>query len=118
MAVVDAEALQAGRPTPILSAHLGLAVIAYPLFGLPFAALAWLGGRTRVLTHPVVGAIGALGGITHGIAAPIVVLSQDARFSFLFMGAMLIAIWLMVIGVSHFRQPRRGDLPTPSASPG
>jgi hypothetical protein len=118
VAVVDAEALPAGRPTPILNAHLALAVVAYPLIGLPFAALAWLSGRRRILTHPVVGAVGALGGITHGLSAPIVVLSQDSRFSVLFMGAMFIAIWLMVVGVGHFRPARRGDVPRASASPG
>ena len=117
-AVVDAEALRAGRPTPILNAHLALAVVAYPAMGLPFAALAWFGGLSRVLTHPLVGAIGALGGISHGLAAPIVVLSRDQRFSFLFMGAIFISIWLIVFGISHFRQPRRGNLPRASASPG
>ena len=118
VAVVDAEALRAGRPTPILSAHLALAVVAYPALGLPFAALAWCAGVGRVLTHPVVGALGALGGISHGLAAPIVVLSQDSRFAFLFMGAMLMAIWLIVVGISHFRQPHRQSLSRPSASPG
>lgn len=118
MAVVDTAALKAGGSTPILNAHLGLAVVAYPLIGLPFAALAWFGGLRRMLTHPVVGAIGALGGISHGIAAPIVILSRDQRFSFLFMGAIFIAIWLIVVGVSHFRQPHRGGLPRASASPG
>ena len=117
-ALAPDEALWAGRPTAILSAHLALAVIACPALGLPSAALVWFAGIGRVLTHPVVGAIGALGGITHGIAAPIVVLSQDSRFSFLFMGAMFISIWLMVVGVSHFRQPGCGDLPRPSIAPG
>ena len=116
-AVVDAEALRAGRPTPILNAHLALAILAYPAMGLSFAALAWFGGLNRVLTHPLVGAVGALGGISHGIAAPIVILSRDQRFSFLFMGAIFISIWLIVVGISHFRQPHRGSLPRPSASP-
>ena len=118
IAVVDTAALNAGGSTPILSAHLTLAIIAYPAFGLPFAALAWFGGTSRLLTHPVVGAIGALGGIAHGIAAPIVVGFKDPRFSFLFLGAILISVWLIVVGISHFRQPHRGSLPRPSASPG
>jgi hypothetical protein len=117
-AVGDTAALKSGAPTPVLNAHLAMAVVAYPAMGLPFAALALFGGLSRVLTHPVVGAIGVLGGISHGIAAPIVVLSRDPRFSFLFTGVVFVAIWLMVVGVGHFRQRRRRELPRASASPG
>ena len=118
VAVVDGESLRAGASTPILNAHLALAVVAYPLLGLPLAAVAWFGGRARVLTHPIVGALGVLGSVSHGIAAPIVVLSRDARFAVLFMGTMFMAIWLIAVGVGHFLGRRRGELPRASASSG
>ena len=118
VAVVDSEALRAGASTPILSAHLALAVVAYPLLGLPLAAIAWFGGRGRVLTHPIVGALGVIGGVSHGIAAPIVVLSRDSRFAVLFMGAVFLAIWLIAVGVGHFLGRRRDNLPRASAAPG
>lgn len=116
-AVVDAAALRDGAPTPILSTHLALAIVAYPLLGLPLAVLAWLGGWSRQLSHPVLGAVGALGAFLHGIAAPVVVVTRDQDFSFLFQGAILFAIWLVAVGVGQLRasrdEPRRG----PSASP-
>ncbi len=101
-AVADIDALRTSGPTPILNTHLALAVVAYPLLGLPVAVLAWLGGTSRVLTHPVFGAIGTAGGVLHAIAGPIVVISKDQHFSFLFQGAILLAIWLVVVGIGYF----------------
>lgn len=103
--VADTVALSAGGPTPILSAHLTLAIAAYPLMGFSLAALAWLGRRH--LSHPLLGTVGILGGILHGIAAPVVVLTQDQRFSFLFQGAVLLAIWLIAVGLAHLRTIRQ-----------
>ena len=116
-AVVDAAALQAGTPTPILDAHLALAVVAYPAIGLPLAVLAWLGGRSRMLTHPLLGALGALGAFLHGIAAPVVVTTRDQQFSFLFQGAILFAIWLVAVGIGRVRVSRGASVRRSSASP-
>ncbi len=99
--VADTAALSAGGPTPVLSAHLTLAIAAYPLMGFPLAALAWLGGRH--LSHPLLSMVGVLGGILHGMAAPVVVLTQNQRFTFLFQGAVLLAIWLIAVGLAHLR---------------
>ena len=72
VAVVDTAALKAGGSTPILNAHLGLAVVAYPLIGLPFAALAWFGGTSRLLTAISVGVWRARrrGGIPQSLMGP------------------------------------------------
>lgn len=104
LAFTEADALAAGRSAPIVSTHLALAVVAYPVAGLSLAALAWYGGRARVLTHPIAGAVGVLGGLLHALAAPIVVLSRDQNLSFLFMGAVLLVPWLLAAALRR-RQP-------------
>jgi hypothetical protein len=102
MAFVDANALESGGSAPIARTHLTLAVIAYPIMGGSIALLALLGARKSLLTHPLLAVLGVIGGIIHGISAPIVVLTRDQHYSFLFKGAILFAIWLVAVGVVGF----------------
>jgi hypothetical protein len=101
LAYSEAAALSAGRSTPLVDIHIALAVVAYPAIGLSLAAVAWLGGRTRALTHPIIGAVGALGGLLHAIAAPLVVLTKDQSYSVLFKGAILFVPWLVALAVTR-----------------
>ena len=102
-AVVDAAALRDGTPTSILSTHL--------------AVLAWLGGWSRQLSHPVLGAVGAWARACTA-SPPRSSSSRVTRSSHSSSrGAVLFAIWLVAVGVDQLRasrdEPRRG----PSASP-
>jgi hypothetical protein len=102
MAFVDADALANGGSAKIAHTHLTLAIFAYPIAGGSIALLAWFGGRSRLFTHPLLGIVGTLGGIIHGIAGPLVVLTKDQHYSFLFKGAILFGIWLIAVGVGYF----------------
>lgn len=95
----DADALANGGPAPIVTTHLTLAIFAYPILGLSLVVLAWWGGKGRILTHPWLAPIGVIGGLFHAIAAPLVVLSRDQHFSFLFKGDILLAVWLVIVGI-------------------
>ena len=106
-AIVDRSALESGGSTPVLDTHLALAVVAYPAVGFSLAALAVLGARNHILTHPVFAALGVVGGVMHGIAAPIVVLSRNQELSFLFTGAIPLALWLIAVGLTGVRFGRR-----------
>jgi hypothetical protein len=96
----EATALAKGGSAPIVQIHLQLARIAFPLIGVSIAALAIVGARSRAMTHPLVATIGVVGGLMHGLSAPIVVTSQNQHFSVLFMGGALMAIWLVAVGVT------------------
>lgn len=94
-APVDVVALNAGEATPVLTTHIVLAIIAYPAFGFSFAALAVLMARGRGLGHKVLAALGAIGAIVYGVAAPVVIGTREAELAVLFIAATLFALWLI-----------------------
>ena len=98
MAFVDRDELLAGQTTPVLYAHYGLAVVAYPLVGFSVAALAWLSGRT--LTHPVVNTVVAIVAVAFGVAPILYALTEIAVLELLFWGAAVVASWFVTIGIS------------------
>ncbi len=98
-AFLDEEAALAGNATPVLSTHLALSLVVYPLFSFAVAALAVL--SRRELTHPVVGIIGAIGAITFGVAPALVGLAGIEALAVLFpIGGVLMALWFTVVGVT------------------
>jgi tRNA (cmo5U34)-methyltransferase len=100
LAFRDLDALSAGAPTPTLTAHLTLAVVAYPFGNFPLALLALRLGRIWGPLARVFAWLGAIGGLVYGVSAPIVVLTQDQGYAFLFpIGAILVAVWLLVAGL-------------------
>lgn len=113
----DLEALRAGESTPLLTTHLWLAVVSNPLLGFSLAVLAVKAGALRTLGSPWVAWLGALGGITYGLAAPLAILSQDTRFAVLFAGIMVLGLWFLLVSV--WPVPQRATLPnTLEAAPG
>jgi hypothetical protein len=102
-AMTEADALRAGASTPLVTTHMRLALVAYPAFGLTVAALAIAGRRTlaRIWLVPV----GVVGGLTHAIAGPLVVLTRDQRYSPLFIGGAALALWIVGAGMFGLRRP-------------
>ncbi len=74
VSVVDHANLVAGRATPVLTTHLGLAVVFYPIFAVTIVGLILAGMRDRSLGSPWIGWLGILGVAAHGAAAPLVIL--------------------------------------------
>ena len=98
-AMVDRTALIAGAATPVLTTHLTLAVVAYPAFGFSMAALAALGARNRAVGGASIALLGVVGGLMDAVAAPIVVLTRDERYSWLFTGIAFLALWMCLAAV-------------------
>jgi hypothetical protein len=98
-ASADAANLVAGRATPILSTHLGLSVVAYPIFGLTLAGLIVAGARDRVLGAPWTAGIGVIGALAHGAAPPLTVGFQLGWARLLFPLLVLFALWLLLAGL-------------------
>jgi len=98
-AFADDDAARAGAATPFLSTHMVMSLIVYPLFTFAVAALAVLSGR--LLTHPAVGVIGAIGAVTFGLAPALVGLAGIESLDWMFpVGGILMALWFTVAGVT------------------
>ncbi|MGE0445207.1 MAG: hypothetical protein AB7P99_08255 [Vicinamibacterales bacterium] len=99
MAYVDGPALVAGQSTPVLTTHLALTAVIYPLFGALLAIFIAIAGHTRVLGSNWVSWIGVLGCIGHGIAGPGTVLFEVPWARALFPTIVLVALWAILAGV-------------------
>ena len=93
-AFVDYSNLVAGRPTPVLTTHLWLAVVAYPVFAVAIVGLILATARDRSLASPWVAWIGVLGTLAWGAAAPLAILTDLEWVGYLFPGVLGLAVWL------------------------
>jgi len=96
VSVVDHANLVAGRATPVLTTHLWLAVVFYPIFAATIVGLILAGMRDRSLGSPWIGWLGILGAVAHGASAPLVILFEIEQARILFPGIALLAIWLLL----------------------
>src|SRR5688572_858710 len=102
-ALVDHGHLVAGEPTPILTTHLALAVIAYPIFAITGIGFVLAAARDRVLGTMWLAPVGVIGLLAHGLAAPLVVTFEIEAARVLFPMVVLVALWMIVVAV----MPRR-----------
>ena len=102
-AAVDLENLVAGESTPILSAHLWLTNIAYPVFGATMIGFIVATARDRVLASPWIAWLGILGAAAHGAAGPLTVFFELGWAPILFPMVILLALWLVAAAVWPLR---------------
>lgn len=103
-AYVDHANLLAGRATPVLTTHLSLTVVCYPIFGLTIAGWIVAGMRDRALGSPWIAWIGILGALAHGAAGPLVVAFGIGQAAALFPMVILLAIWLVLAALWPIRR--------------
>lgn len=111
-AMVDAGNLAAGHATPVLTTHLAMSMVFYPLFGVASAAFFVKSMRARAIGSPWFVWIGVIGTLANGIAPILVGLFgwMEARILFAFM--IGIALWLLLAAVwpaSALRAHRRSS---------
>jgi hypothetical protein len=107
LAAADHANLMAGRATPILTTHLALAVVAYPLFAIAMIAFIIVTTRERAIGSPAIAWLGVVGAIGHGIAAPLTVLTALPWARHLFPLLILFALWMILAAL----WPRRAPVP-------
>jgi cytochrome bd-type quinol oxidase subunit 2 len=95
-AYLDHGNLMAGRGTPILTIHLALAVVLYPVFAATMIGFMLAGARERVIGSRWITWMGIAGAAMHGLSTPLVVGLGDERFRFLFPGVVLFALWELI----------------------
>ena len=98
-ASVDQANLVAGRATPVLTTHLWLSVVIYPIFGLTLVGLIVAGVRDRVLGSVWIAWMGIVGAVAHASAAPLVVLLKAEWARILFPFLVLFALWALLAGL-------------------
>jgi hypothetical protein len=104
-ASVDHANLMAGRATPILTTHLWLAVILYPIFALTVVGLIIAAMRDRALGSPWIGWLGIVGVLAHGAAAPLVIVFEIPWARILFPFVTLFALWALLAALWPLRIP-------------
>jgi hypothetical protein len=104
-AALDSAHLLAGAATPILTTHLWMAVVAYPLFGLTIIGLIVAGAHDRVLGSYWIAWLGILGALAHGVAPPLIIVGKVEGARVLFPFLMLLALWLTLAAVWPRRAP-------------
>lgn len=107
-ASVDHANLMAGRSTPILTTHLFLAVVCYPIFGATLIGFIVTAARDRVLGSIWISWLGILGALAHGASAPLVVAGGFAWARILFPMVLLVAIWLLLAAFWPVRERAPG----------
>jgi hypothetical protein len=107
-ASVDHANLMAGKATPILTTHLFLSVVCYPIFAVTVAGFIWAAASERVLGSHWISWLGILGLLGHGAAAPLVVAGGFIGARILFPMMMLAALWLLLAAFWPVRERAPG----------
>ena len=109
MAAREASALEHHHATPVLDVHVVMQVIASPVVGLTGALVAVAVARAaRSRIAWALATFAVIGGVFSAAAGPLVVLTDDPRFTILFPFQAGLAIWLAGTGLRLFRrQPVR-----------
>ena len=114
VAVVDAQNLVGGQPTPVLSTHLALAVALYPVFGITMTGFIIAAARDRVLGSPWIAPLGVIGAVAHALSAPLTVGFGIPWAWILFPMMMLIALWAAIVALLPGRAGAAHAEPRPS----
>jgi len=99
--------------TPVLTTHLWMATIIYPLTGIAMIALIWTGMRERSLGSRWTGWLGMAGALAHAAVMPLVFLMDMLQFGILFPMILLLTMWFILAGA----WPRRSRSVAPAAGP-
>lgn len=110
MAYVDAEALEAGAATPVLTFHIWMTIFVYPVYAVGIIGMIWITQKNRVLGSQWIGWLGILGAAAHGMAGVFVAGLNIVQLRFLFPLLMLLALWHIIAGFIPVRQEGVNEL--------
>jgi hypothetical protein len=111
-AVLDAENLVAGAATPVLTIHLRLTPVIYPLFAITTTGLIVAGARDRALGSWWIAWLGIAGVVAQGAAGLFVAGFGLDQLRILFPGIALFALWTVLAALWP---ARRAAAPVPAA---
>ncbi|HEX8452284.1 MAG TPA: hypothetical protein VF647_09325 [Longimicrobium sp.] len=114
-AFVDAHHLQAGRPTPVLSTHMLLTPLVYPLFALGMIWVIVAAARAGALGSGWIAPLGVAGVAAHGAAAIVVGVLGHDELGPLFAGIALFGLWCVFASLWPVRARSSAAAPVPVA---
>ena len=95
-ASADAANLVAGLATPVLTTHLIMALVIYPLFGTAIGAFMVKGMRERAVGSPWIVWLGLITAVTHSIVMPLVYLLEIWWAGIFFPMILGLGLWLIL----------------------
>lgn len=95
-AAVDHGNLVAGHATPVLTTHLWLSVLLYPVFAATISGFILVTSRGRLTAPPWLAWLGIIGAVAHGLAPVLVIAVRLEAARLLFPMVMLFALWLVM----------------------
>ncbi len=98
-AYVDLANLLAGRSTPVLTAHLSVTPLFYPIFGVTVAGWIAAAARERAVGSAWIAWIGIVGVLAHGAAGVLVPVFALEWARVLFPMVVLLAVWSILAGL-------------------
>ena len=105
VAVVDRDNLAAGAATPVLSVHLAITSVIYPLFAIALIGFIVTTARARAIGSWWIAAIGIVGAAAHGLAALLVIVGGNTALSFLFAGIAPVGVWFFLASLWPSSRP-------------
>ena len=97
VAATDLDRLAAGEASPLTDLDLITETITSPIFGFAVAAMAVVGGVTRMLGNLWIAVPGLLGGLADGLAGGTIVFTDALNFLFPFSSG--IGVWGVAVGI-------------------
>lgn len=113
--VVDLQHLVHGESTPVLTTHLALSMVFYPIFGAAMVYLITRGARSRSFGHWSTAWLGIIGAAAHGAAPPLVVGLEQGWARILFPMVILFALWLVLTAAFQRSATTREHVVVPTA---
>jgi hypothetical protein len=111
MAYVDAANLVAGRATPVLTTHLVLTVVFYPVFAITMGGFLIAATRERSLGSPWFNWLGVAGVLCHGLAGVLVPIFNLEWARMLFPMLALFSIWSLLAAAWPTRARTTASVP-------
>lgn len=104
VAAADADAIAAGRSTPLTDVSLVVETLTAPAFGLSIAALAAIGASTRTIGNRVTGSFGVVGGVAYALAGGTVLFTDKLNLLFPFSSG--IGLWAVAAAIGLLLRAR------------
>ena len=107
-AMVDHDKLVSGASTPVLTTHLWMTALLYPVFAVTFTGFVVVAAKDRALGSWWIAWLGIAGALAHGAAGPLVVIWEIDWARELFPLVVLVAIWFVIAACWPVRASRAG----------
>lgn len=98
ISMIDADRLAAGHATPTLTAHLSMATVIYPIYGVIMIGFIFKAQKAGVMGSPWIGWIGMIGALAHGMVMGLMWLGVPGVRILFPIAAISLSLWYILAG--------------------